>query len=248
MQRIGFAALLVCVFPCLAGSGPQPPCGASPSPPFPGVDSPPAIQVWSRTEWTPSACTGWVSDGAATLIAAAARFRFDSGAEALRRRIGAVSSLAGLVYWSTSSQRWQPFILSAAALTGLSGDRRGDFSVAEIAAGRELYVQQEDNLFGLAVYRLRVTAASAARIVFASENATAVKILGLTAVSPGDLQTVCFLERESPDVWRYYSLARIGGTASLLTTGHDASLINRAAASFRFLAGIPLDREPPAAR
>jgi hypothetical protein len=62
------------------------------------------------------------------------------------------------------------------------------------------------------------------------------------------MQSVYFLDRESPDVWRYYSIARTGKNSSRLTVGHDASSINRAVAYFRRLAGIPTDQEPPAAR
>jgi hypothetical protein len=65
---------------------------------------------------------------------------------------------------------------------------------------------------------------------------------------PHELQAVYFLERESPDTWRYYSLARTGKNASNLAAGHDASAINRAVAFFRYFAGIPTDQEPPAAR
>jgi hypothetical protein len=62
------------------------------------------------------------------------------------------------------------------------------------------------------------------------------------------MQSICFLDRESKDVWRYYNLTRMPKQASVLTMGHDASFINRAVALYRYLAGIPADQEPPAAR
>jgi hypothetical protein len=62
------------------------------------------------------------------------------------------------------------------------------------------------------------------------------------------MQSVYFLDRESADVWRYYGMTRTGRNASRLTTGHSSSSINRAVAFYRSLAGIPTDREPPAAR
>jgi hypothetical protein len=62
------------------------------------------------------------------------------------------------------------------------------------------------------------------------------------------MQSVYFLDRESDDLWRYYSIARTGRNASRLTAGHDASSINRAVAFYRAMAGIPTDQEPPAAR
>ena len=65
--------------------------------------------------------------------------------------------------------------------------------------------------------------------------------------APGEVQTITFLDRDSKDVWRYYAVARTSKAATLLP-GSDASLINRAVAMFRYLAAIPADREPPAAR
>ena len=65
---------------------------------------------------------------------------------------------------------------------------------------------------------------------------------------PGEMQSIYFLDRESDNVWRYYSFTRTGRNASPLTTGHESSSINRAVAFYRYLAGIPSDQEPPAAR
>jgi hypothetical protein len=232
-----------------AADNPQPPCAGEAVPAYPAVDQPPFVKVWERLDWTPPACVGWAPASGATLVATAARFHHESGVEGLRRRIGAISQLAGWLYWSATSQRWQPFIVDAYALRGPSADqRRPDFSPAEIAEGQTLYMQQEDNLFGKAVYRIRILAASTGRLVFATKNNSPLRLLSIPMFGPGEIQSVVFLERESKDVWRYYSLARTGKQASLLAAGHQASLINRAVASYRYLAGIPADREPPAAR
>jgi hypothetical protein len=167
----------------------------------------------------------------------------------LRRRIGAISALQGLLYWSTSNQKWQALILEAYAVADPStGTRRPDFNAAEIADGRTLYAQETDNLFGKALYRIHIASVSGARMVFSSENAETMRYLGVPLFSPAEIQTVTFLDRESKDVWRYYSIARTGKAASLLLGGHQASIVNRAVASYRYLAGIPADREPPAAR
>ena len=242
-------AVLGCGMNGLAGAGPQPPCGNAPFPAYPSLDSPPVAQVWGSAGWTPPSCTGWAASDPSTLVAVVSRFRHNSGLDGLRRRIGAVSELAGMLYWSTSNQGWRPLIASAYALSGPAGDQpRKDFSPEEVAEGRNLYFQQEDSLFGKAAYRVRVLSASANRIVFATENSGAIRYLGIPVFPPGEIQAICFLERESEGVWRYYSIARIGKQASLLTAGHEASLINRAVASYRYLAGVPLDKEPPAAR
>jgi len=74
----------------------------------------------------------------------------------------------------------------------------------------------------------------------------AVRYLLMPIFRPGGMQSITFLDRESQDVWRYYSLTRTSKNASLLTAGYEASSINRAVAFYRYLAGIPTDKEPPA--
>jgi hypothetical protein len=209
----------------------------------------PTVKVWNQSDWTPPACTGWPSLPGATLIATAARFRLATGAEELRKRIGAVSAMSGLLYWSTSNQKWQPLVIDAFAVAGPSGEpRRRDFTPAEIAEGQLLYVHQEDNLLGKATYQIKITTATASRVVFATENRTTIRVFGVPVFQPGELLSLCYLERESNEVWRYYSLARIPKPMIVLPSTNDASLINRAVASYRFLAGIPADQEPPGAR
>jgi hypothetical protein len=117
-----------------------------------------------------------------------------------------------------------------------------------MAEGATLYFHQEDNLSGKAIYQLRILKASPDHIVFSTENITTMRYLLITLFQPGQIQSIYFLDRESPDVWRYYCLARTGKKASSLTAGHEASSINRAVAFYRHLAGIPMEKEPPAAR
>jgi hypothetical protein len=231
---------------------PQPPCGSATFPGYPGLDESPAIKVWDRSElgrdWTPPACTGWTESGFTTLVATAARFRHAAGVEDLLRRIGAISERVGMRYWSTTHKRWQTLIVSSFALPGPAGTRsRKDFSLDEIEEGKCLYFQQEDNLSGKANYRMCIQSASPDRLVFDTENISTVRYFLWPLFRPGEIQSIYFLERESQDVWRYYSITRTGRNASTLTAGHDASSINRAVAFYRYLAGIPTDMEPPAA-
>ena len=150
-------------------------------------------------------------------------------------------------YWSTTHKRWQMLIVDAYALSGPDCDRRRrDFSQDEVAEGEYLYFHQEDNLSGKANYRLRIRSASPDRLVFDSENISTMRYWLIPLFQAGELQSIYFLERESQDVWRYYSIARAGKNASALTAGHDASFINRAVAFYRYLAGIPSDKEPTA--
>ena len=127
-------------------------------------------------------------------------------------------------------------------------NRRTDFTPDELSAGGTLFYEQVDNLAGEAVYEMKVSVASPSRIVVNVENVTTMRYLFITLFHPHELQTISFLDHESGDVWRYYSVVRSGKDASGLTTGKEASSINRAVAFYRYFAGIPIDLEPPGAR
>jgi hypothetical protein len=253
MIRFVVSVMLLCQAHGYAQPGPQPPCGMEPVPPYPGLDVSPIVKFWSESDfgrqWSPPACTGWTEAGFSTLTITVARFRCDSGAEGLLRRIGAISQLAGMRYWSTTHKRWQTLILNAHALAGSEPTQlRQDFAPDEMQEGKLLYLEQADNLSGTAVYRMHIAKASADRLVFEVENLSIIRHFFLTLFPPGEMQSIYFLDRESDTVWRYYSIARTGRNASRLATGHESSSINRAVAFYRSLAGIPTDQEPPAAR
>ena len=237
---------------CDADTGPQPPCDGAPFPPYPDLEHSPAVSAWDRAgsgqDWIPPACTGWTDTGFSTLVATAGRFRQASGVDGLLRRLGAISGLAGIRYWSTTQKRWRTLITSAHALSDAAGDRpRDDFSPAEMTQGRSLYFEQEDNISGKAIYRMRIRTVSPDRLVIDTENISTVRYLLMPIVRPGGIQSITFLDRESEEVWRYYSIMRTGRATNPLIAGHDASAINRAVAYYRYLAGIPTDEEPPAA-
>jgi Family of unknown function (DUF6675) len=232
---------------------PQPPCGGTPVPSYPGLDDSPSVTFWSESDfgrdWRPPACTGWTTVGFSTLITTVARFRYTAGPEGLLRRIGATSELSGMRYWSTTHKQWKTLIVSAHALSGSQpGGRRQDFTPDEMKEGKVLYFEQADNLSGAAIYRMHITEVSADRLVFEVENVSIMRYLFVTLFHPGEMQSIYFLDRESENVWRYYSIARTGRNASRLATGHKSSSINRAVAFYRSLVGIPTDQEPPAAR
>jgi hypothetical protein len=254
---VAVAALLLAGCPSVLvgapaeATGPHPPCGMESIPPYPDLEHSPAIKIWDRSSlgraWAPPDCLGWSAPGFTTLVSTVARFHAND-AEALLRRIGGISGLTGIRYWSTTHQSWRTLIVSAAALAGPGGNTRPDFSAAELAPGTTRYFQQSDSLSGKATYSLQVVSASPNRLVFETENITGLHYMLMPLFPPHELQAIYFFERESPDMWRYYSLARTGKGASSLAAGHDASTINRAVAFFRYFTGIPTDLEPPAAR
>jgi hypothetical protein len=233
--------------------GPQPPCGTGPIPPYPRLDNLAIVKSWSKSQfggdWKPPVCTGWTEVGFTTLVTIAARFRHTSEAGGLLRHIGAISELAGMRYWSTTHKQWQILIVDAYALTDSQpGQRREDFTSDEMKEGKVLYFEQVDNLSGKAIYRMHIVEASASRLVFDVENFSTMRYYFIPIFHPGDLQSMYFLDRESDNVWRYYSIVRAGKNANGLTAGNESSSINRAVAFYRNLVGIPTTQEPPGAR
>jgi hypothetical protein len=233
-------------------AGPRPPCGSLPIPDYPGLNDPAIIKSWSRAEagnsWRPPACTNWSESGFATLITVTARFAYSEGQESLLRRIGAISQLAGLPYWSTTHKQWRTLVLDAHAVSNPSApSRREDFAPEEIKPGRALYFEQADNLSGKVLYRIQILEAKPDRIVLSIENADTIRYHFLPIFHAQELQSVYFLDRESDQVWRFYSMQRTAKNASRLAANESSSM-NRAAAFYRHLAGIPPTQEPPAAR
>jgi hypothetical protein len=155
-----------------------------------GQDDLANVKSWSKSDfgrdWKPPACTGWTGVGFSTLITTVARFRYPPGSEGLLRRIGAISKLAGMRYWSTTHKQWQTLILTAHALTAArGGKRRDDFDLEEMRAGKVLYLEQVDNLSGKGIFRLHITQASEDRIVFDVENVSSMHYFLVTLFSPG---------------------------------------------------------------
>jgi hypothetical protein len=233
--------------------GPQPPCGKGPIPPYPGLNDSANVKSWSESDfgrdWRPPACTGWTALGFRTLVTTVARFRHTSEADGLLRHIGAISELAGMRYWSTTHKQWRTLIVNAYALTDLqTGQRREDFTPDEMKEGKVLYFEQTDNLSGKAIYRMHIAEASAERLVIDVENVSMMRYLYIPILHPGEIQSIYFLDRESDNVWRYYSIVRTGRNANRLIAGNESSSINRAVAFYRYQVGIPTTQEPPPAR
>jgi len=127
--------------------------------------------------------------------------------------------------------------------------RRVDFSAAELRSGRDLYYSQTDNRSaGQVVYRMHALEARPDRIVIAVENVTSIRLLLFTLFPPGSVQSLHFLERQPDGGWGYYSLTRTRANSSFLTGGFASSYVNRAAAFYRHIAGLPAEDMPAAAR
>src|SRR5258708_3221270 len=118
---LGLPLILLCQTHAAAQSRPIPPCGQEPFPAYPSATDKPIATFWSPTplgrDWKPPACTGWTGEGFSTLVTTVARFHGPAETEDMLRRIGAISQLTGMRYWSTTHQSWKTLIVDAHVLT-----------------------------------------------------------------------------------------------------------------------------------
>ncbi|SRR5258706_3278228 len=233
------------------GEKPRPPCGVEPYPNYPALGAPPAITLWTQAEleaWSPPSCTAWPSGSATLVVGLAGRFREAGDADAMLARIGAISSLRDVRYWSITDKRWNTLFTRASALVGPDPKKpRGDFSAAEMRAGRDVYFVAADNRSkDDSISRLHMREAPNGHLIIETENVTPLRWMFFTFAAPGNVQTWYFIDREADGSWRFYSLTRVLYASSFfvrLVSGE--SYMNRAVAMYRHLAGIPTDREPP---
>jgi hypothetical protein len=73
---------------------------------------------------------------------------------------------------------------------------------------KSLSFQQEDNLSGNTMYRMRARSVSSDRLVLDTENISIVRYFYVPIFRPGDIQSIYFFDRELNDVWRYYGIVR----------------------------------------
>jgi hypothetical protein len=154
--------------------------------------------------------------------------------------------MKGIRYWSVTKKRWADLITHASALNGPRGGERADFAAADMRTGEDLaFVQRDTGSTDEVVYRMRIVKAEEEQIIVEVENVTPLKFIVVTLFEPGELRTAHFLTRGADDVWNYYLLTAVNGSKA---EGFKASIINRAAALYRHIAGQQTDREPPVAR
>jgi len=232
------AALIVASFAHAQASdpAPRPPCdAASPIPQF-GTGAA-TLEVWANVDWQPPACIGWSDNHYRLVIALAGRIDASSD-EVLKRRIGAISGMRGLQYWSVTENASRVLIRDASALASPEGPRRDDFAPGEIRPGAELYFVEEDNRSSHAVtYRMRVREASADRIVVETENTTPVEAMLMKLYPPGALRAAYILSKLDAASWGLYVVSASTPAASPMVRLAKDSYVNRARALYGHFAG-----------
>ena len=246
----GSLMLLICTAGFAAQDAPRAPCAALPNPPYAALGAEPNVRAWNGSKQAlriASSCAGIPDGEFKAVVALSGTFRFDGDADKLLERAGAASAMQGMRYWSVTDKKWRELITQSAAIESASSAlRRKDFSASEMRSGRDLYfVQNDSRSTGEVVYRMRVLEAAKDRLIIETENVSALRKYIFTLFKPGELRTIQYLSRPAPGIWNYYALTLIGASQS---DSHTPSLINRAVALYRYLAGQQTDQEPPLAR
>jgi hypothetical protein len=236
-----------------AEPGPTLPCRSAPRPAYADPEAAPNVLLTRgdalSAESLPSDCLGWAFPPDGLIVALAGSIRFKGGSGELLGRFGEVSRLVGIRYWSVTDGRWLPLITDAAAIQGDDRlRRRPDFTSHEMQTGAELYFVQRDNRATNEIrYRMRVLKRTPTQLVVAIENVDRVMFYFLPLFGAGSLRATYFLDQRAPDLWGYYSLSAVRWGTVPLVGNTTASSLNRAAAIYRHIAGIPTDSEPPLA-
>lgn len=238
----------------LADQGPVPPCAGTAQSAPPPLGAPPAIRVWEPGElpegWQPPACLGWPREAEPVLVEASGRLRQTGGVEDLLRRVATVSALPRIQFWSVTRGQWLPLFKMAEAVTDREGKMgRPDFSSDELRKGATVYMLSDQNdPLGDIVQSLTIRERSADLLTIELTNVSSGTLAMIEVLPVGGARTLVDIRREAGDVWRFYTLISVADKAPSLLSPPRASWINRAAALYRWFAGIPTDQEPPPAR
>ena len=239
--RVAALAIIVSLDAWSAGdTQPQLPCdGATPAPAYAPADGDPALETWGGIDWRAAACLGWPASHYRFVIAVAGRVDA-TGDEELRRRLGAISAMKGLRYWSVTENGLRVLIKDAAAMSGAEGTKRDDFAPSDVRTGAVLYFMEEDNRSSEPVtYRMRILEATADRIVADTENVTPIKSF-VTLFPPGTFRAAYLMTRIDARSWNLYAISAATEKASGMVSLGKESYANRARALFGYFAGKPL--------
>lgn len=241
---LAFAAAAVAADP-----GPVPPCRPDkpiPHPPFPALGSPPTVALWRNIPLAAGDCFE-VSSGAMDLVVVlSGRFRSADDIEEIAARVGAISAMKGMNYWSVTDGEWRELVSEAYAVSGPDNPRRrDDFTAAEVLSGEVLYFMQDDTRStGLNLYSLTARRIGSDGLAIDIRNLGRIKYLLVTLFDPGALVSLQIVRHLQDDEWGYYGLSAVAEGSNF---GHESSWINRAVAYQRLLTGEPTDGAPPLA-
>lgn len=230
----------------------RPPCEGTSAPAYGKPGGPPAIMVWpesslNKSAWAAAPCLHWGGGKMRLAVALAATLNATSLDELLVR-FGALSRYKSIRFWSVMYETWDDFVDSSGFVDGPEGQQvLPDYAPADYVTGRDFYYFEASRA-GRTIHRMTVRKRSPDRIEIATENITPIRFAMATLFEPGALQSVTFFDRRSSSEWGYFQTIGVGLGSSFITVQSTSPYINRLTALYRYLAGIPTDRDPPAAR
>lgn len=231
---------------------PLPPCAGEAVSARTLAETQPSVTIWhtpaSPDGWQLAGCSGFAPPSNAVLIEVAGRLQHDGDALSLLERIGSVTSQSEMLYWSVGHGDWRKLLADAAALSGPDPAlRRADFKLDELRPGARLYTLYDDEEKpGPTVFETDIREAGPDGFITVMRNTTAMRLMGFSIADPGEISSMLSITRVAPGEFDYYALTAVALAPMAAAMTSDASHVNRAVASFRYLAGIPGDRDPPA--
>lgn len=224
-------------------------CGKAPPPAYPAADKPAVVQSWlrgGRQDGQAPDCSGLRTRDFELVVRVTARFASPLDMAAMLGRLGAVSALKGMPYWSYTDKKRLVLVRESYAIDNPeSMHQRPDFSLAELRSGAALYFAQSDNRAATLVpYSLQLLAGSPERLALRVENVGDLRYLGLKLVAAHEMQWLVALEPLGPGEWGYRSLLGICHLGLGRAEQHRLSNLARCVAMFDHLAGRQTDIEP----
>ncbi len=179
-----------------------------------------------------NACASLVGTGFGFYAALSGHMKAAS-ADAVLKRFAAISSLAGMTYWSETDNRNETLVRKAVALDGPGGATRADFTLAEIRSGKELYFSQTDNRSARPVeYRMTASMQKSGKIVVSIINTSAVYWSVIPVFKPQALQSLYVLKPIGNGRYGYFSLSAVRSGLGIAGASQQKSTLNRARAMY----------------
>jgi len=217
-------------------------CGSAPGPAYPAVDQPALVHSWlldGHQDGPRPDCTGLRTREFELLVRVTASFSSALDATGLLARMGAVSALKGMPYWSFTEKKRQALIRESYAIDRpATMTPRADYSPAELRSGAELYFAQSDNRAAtLMPYSLQLLPSGPQQLMLRVENVADLRYMGFKVVAAREMQWAVLLEPLGNGRWGYRSLQGICHLGMGRAEQHRLSNLSRCVAMFDHLAG-----------
>ena len=147
-------------------------------------------------------------------------------------------------------QEWRDLFTVAHALSSAErGTKCSDFAPRDLMPGPLRYFRlREHGPVGATIFRMRIFERTSDRLIVDIWTARAVDPPLHLKIYAGGYRYLFLIDREDAGIWRYYAVTGLRGAGGAVATWFRNSYVNRAVAMFRYMTGIPIEQELPAAR